>query len=233
LLLFTLALIVADGQTLASPQSGLLLDAAGRGDKELVSRLLAGGADVNEKDRRGWTPVFAATAGGHAEIAELLLARGADANVKQESNGVTVLHTAVSGANAEIAKLLLAHGADVNAKMHEGDGTALHVAAARGNAKIVAVLLAHGADVNAKCHAEGHEGDTPLHFAQMQREWRTAKSRSRHQRDRLGEGAFVEATKLLLAGGAAVNAKNDKGKTALGLAENKEMKALLKEYGAK
>jgi ankyrin repeat protein len=38
---------------------------------------------------------------------------------------------------------------------------------------------------------------------------------------------------VLLANGADVNAKNDKGKTPLRLATSKEMKALLRKYGAK
>ena len=55
LLSFTLVLIVAGRQTIAAPQSLALFNAASSGDKELVTSLLASGANVDERDSRGWT----------------------------------------------------------------------------------------------------------------------------------------------------------------------------------
>jgi hypothetical protein len=52
---FPLALVAADRQTVAGPQE--LTKAVVKGDKELVTRLLAGGANVDERDSTGWTPL--------------------------------------------------------------------------------------------------------------------------------------------------------------------------------
>ena len=82
--------------------------------KQIAEFLLANGADVNAKNRRGATPLHVAARAGQKEVAEFLLANGADIEAK-ERYGFTPLHLAVQGNHKEIVELLLVNGADVNA----------------------------------------------------------------------------------------------------------------------
>jgi len=61
-------LLLAGTAAMASP----LHDAAAAGDINAVRRLLAAGADVNEKDRFGFTPLDIAALRGHDDIVALL-----------------------------------------------------------------------------------------------------------------------------------------------------------------
>ncbi len=158
----------------------LLLRAAEEGDAASLRDLVAKGADVNARDRKGWTPlIWRAYHGVHADLVSLLLKNGADVNAKSQRD-TTALIEAVRARSTEIVRLLVASGADVNAanKSWESPVTlaatvggvdilkllidagadlklptnrdALIGAAARGNVDVVEILLARGADVDAK-----------------------------------------------------------------------------------
>ena len=57
--------------------------------------LLAGGAEVNAKSRRGWTPLHEAFASGRTALVEMLLANKADINAK-DNLGLTPLDVAAA-----------------------------------------------------------------------------------------------------------------------------------------
>jgi ankyrin repeat protein len=116
--------------------------------REWIKLLLANGADPNERDEKGNTPLHVAILVGNDEAADLLLAHGADINARNESS-ITALHYAVSGGRMEAVIELLTKGADVNARDNHGD-TPLHNAALRGYKEVVSVLLAHGANIDVK-----------------------------------------------------------------------------------
>ena len=74
------------------------------GHAGIARALVAAGADVNAKQRHGWTPLHGAAHSGDRELVKLLLARGADPSVRHQE-GKTALdlareqgHTAVVAA---------------------------------------------------------------------------------------------------------------------------------------
>jgi hypothetical protein len=55
-----------------------MIEAVKSGDTRALKALLAAGADVNEQDEQGWTPLNWAAGHGAVEVIELLLEHGAD-----------------------------------------------------------------------------------------------------------------------------------------------------------
>jgi len=160
-------------------------DAAFKGNSEVVKQYLVSGADVNEKDNDGATPldwaisrdhrvtadllckhggkhgtIHGAAYGGDIEAVKEFLAAGTDVNAKGEF-GETPLHFAET---REIAELLIAKGADVNAKSNRGE-TPLHLAAYNGHKEIVVLLIDASANVNAQDVLGSNKGNTPLNAA--------------------------------------------------------------------
>ena len=80
-------------------------EAAFDGNIEAVKQHIAGGTDVNAKNKYERTPLHHAAYSGHKEIAELLIEKGADVNAK-DHNGETPLDVA----EGETADLLRKHG---------------------------------------------------------------------------------------------------------------------------
>jgi ankyrin repeat protein len=87
-----------------------LMDAISNSEAEKVKSLLAGGANANQKDDLGNTPLIVACQYGNVEIVKILLEAGADPNV-QDSLGVTPLVMAQENGYQEVADLLRKHGA--------------------------------------------------------------------------------------------------------------------------
>ena len=138
-----------------------------------VKRLLGEGYPVNNRDFRGYTPLFITPQ--NKEVIETLLDSEADVNAKGGGYGNALQATACSG-EIEIVQLLLKRGADVNAQgghqlllergadvnAHGGPfGNVLQAAAQNGNIAVVQLLLERGADVN----AQGDEYETALQAA--------------------------------------------------------------------
>ena len=95
-------------------------DAALFGNIEAIKQHIAAGADVNEKDEKGATPLHGAAFTGRMEVVELLIANGANVNAKDKDGGTPLLHATLSG-HREIVELLISKGADVNAKVAPSD----------------------------------------------------------------------------------------------------------------
>ena len=89
--------------------------AAGLGDVEELSRLLAAGADINATDDQGVNALQWAARAGQAEAARVLIAAGADPNVAHDG-GATPLHFAAHNGGADVTHILLKAGAVVDAK---------------------------------------------------------------------------------------------------------------------
>lgn len=232
--------------------------AAQAGQDAIVELLVAKGADTGSTDQNGNTPLHWAVFTGQSNVvqtlidhkaglningagekspldlavqqrftplAEMLLKAGADPNMAT-SRDETPLCIAVADGNFEAVKLLLIYHASFS--VHIYGGTLFH-AWAEGTAKleIADLLLANGCDVNAK----GREGKTSLHVL--------VETASRMQ----GQEGQIQAVQWLLDHRAEVNAKDDKGQTALSLLKwhnrgrvierRKDIGDLLRKHGAK
>jgi ankyrin repeat protein len=84
------------------------------------------------------TPLHAATAGGHTDVALLLIERGADVGVA-DAGGHTPLHIAADAGLTPVVRALLERGADPHAVDAE-DKTPLSRAAARNHAAIIDLI---------------------------------------------------------------------------------------------
>ena len=147
---------------------GELTKAAERGDAAAVRTLVAGGEDVNARDK-GYTPLAFAARAGDAETVNALLDAGADPNLRDCAQGWTPLLHAIHKHQREAARALVMRGADVNARAGdcgqenvESGRTPLMFAAVYDDAEMVKFLLERGADpraeydgANALSHAVG------------------------------------------------------------------------------
>ncbi len=126
-----------------------LYQAAFDGDIEQAKLNISQGADINEKNRDGQTPLLVALSYGHTSIVKLLIDEGADINAMDKSEK-TALHLAAFKGNTEAIELLVAkEGLNIDAKDSQ-NRTPLHFAAEYGHKDIVEKLIAKGADINAQ-----------------------------------------------------------------------------------
>lgn len=82
-----------------------VIEAAKNGDREALAALLAVGADVNEQDDQGWTPLNWAAGKGDAETVKALLEGGADVTLTGRDNR-TPLMIAKAASRKEVAEIL-------------------------------------------------------------------------------------------------------------------------------
>ncbi len=160
-----------------------IADAAQRGDRAAVQKLILQKVDVNAPQVDGATALHWAVYRQDTELADMLIRAGA--NVKAANRaGMTPLAMASLYGNAALIDRLIKAGADAKQKGPNGE-TMLMLAARNGNPQAVQVLLEAGIDVNAR---ETIRGTTALMWAIEQK--------------------HPEAVKVLLAGGADHSAKS-------------------------
>lgn len=213
------------------------------GLETLAGYLIQNGADLNQRNSYGDTPLHEAVTHERIVVAQLLLSGGADVNA-QDTNGRTPLHIAARTSEVLLQELLR-HGANPDAldrkgriPLHKAIGsrifrllvekttnfnvsdnggrTILHAAVIEGGGSVkkVRLLLDQGIDVELKDSTSA----TALHHAAML--------------DR------VEVGRLLLEHGADVNARTIKDETPIELhilghyVDSSEMIELLLENGA-
>ncbi|GAA56241.1 ankyrin repeat domain-containing protein 50 [Clonorchis sinensis] len=149
--------------------------AAMTGNADLVSVLLAAGADPDYQDAYGRTTLYLLALEGMVEMADLLLhtpAPGAHARpgvmavvganpVLADDEGRCPLHVATWQGHLEMVRLLLQAGTPVDIRDREGR-TPLQLAAWQGHASICQILLNEG---NARVDAVCSQGATSLCIA--------------------------------------------------------------------
>ena len=168
------------------------------------------------------TPMVAALAGRHFQIAKHLHHNGAHMNVRG-NDGRSPLHSAASYGDLEMVQVLLDYKTDVNAQ-DDYNWTPIHDVSSRyyfqdqvpnisiSRPDVARLLLERGADPNARMK----NGLTPLHVA--------------------ARDGRVEVARVLLKHGANVGAEDNKGRTPFQMAsaagKDDTMKLML-EHGAK
>jgi len=85
-----------------------------KGGVSAIEALLAAGADVNDANDRGWTPLHQAAYSNGTEIANILLEKGAALDAEAHGAGGTPLITALFWGHREVADLLGSHAVSPN-----------------------------------------------------------------------------------------------------------------------
>jgi ankyrin repeat protein len=119
-----------DGESFAEDEGTPLCAAAAWGHDEVVSALIAFGADVDRAEPDGPTPLVWAALEGHAGTGRALLEAGADPN--REGDGWLPLLVAARKGSLALVRDLLAHGADTSLTDHHGQTARMIAEAWRG-----------------------------------------------------------------------------------------------------
>ena len=140
------AFVVVFAQAATAQGQSALADRIQAGDRKAALALIAGGANVNQTQPDGSTPLHWAVYKVDRELVAALLRRGARAGAVNKY-GASPLSEAARVANLELAGMLVEAGADANVANEDGQ-TPLMLAARTGNVAVAKLLVQHGADVN-------------------------------------------------------------------------------------
>jgi ankyrin repeat protein len=122
--------------------------AAKKGDAELASMLVFGGANVRAATRLGgYTPLHLAAEAGSGPVVAALVKAGADVNTTTLTGTTPLMLAAASGSTAAVENLLDA-GAKPDTAETDRAHTALMFAAAANRVDVVKLLLKRGANPN-------------------------------------------------------------------------------------
>jgi ankyrin repeat protein len=230
--------VTAEGRKQDRNPGGLtpLLYAARQGCTECVRALVKGGAKVNLPDPDGITPLLMAVMSMHFDTARLLIESGANVD-KWDWWGRSPLYAAVDvntlptggrpdrlstddTSSLDIIGLLLERGANPDARLRKfppyralgpdrgGDGvlttdaTPLLRAAKGADLAAIRLLLAHGANPN----QSQVDGVTPLMALA-----RVGAGKADTRGEYVTQEEAIEAARLLVAGGADLNARSRPG----------------------
>ncbi|NWY27759.1 MYPT2 phosphatase, partial [Pheucticus melanocephalus] len=153
---------------------------------DMVKFLVENGANVNQQDNEGWTPLHAVASCGYLNIAEYLISHGANvaavnsegevpSDIAEEAAMKDLLLEQVKkqGVDLELsrkeeeqqmlqdARQWLNSGRIEDIKQPRTGATALHVAAAKGYSEVMRLLIQAGFNLN----VQDNDGWTPLHAA--------------------------------------------------------------------
>ncbi len=190
--------------------------AAHRGDLGALDRLVAGGADPNQREGRGRTAAHVAAHARQREALRLLARAGADLNLLENDRYDAVTIAAVAN-DEETLRLLLSLGASAKLVTSRYFGTALIAAAHLGHDTVVKQLIDAGAPLD---HVNN------LHWTAVIEAIVLGDGGARHQ----------ETLRRLIGAGANLQLTDRQGQTPLQLARSRgyrEMVRMLEQAGAR
>lgn len=177
---------------------------------------------------RNFTPLHAASHGGHLEIIKYLMGCGARIFAKCE-DGWTALHYAACSGNEDCVQYLIDQGFNINVKDNSGL-TPMFAAAGEDHPRIIKLLVERGASKSAE--ADDFLSWTPIHFAAWYGHANSVECLVKmgvdlNVRGRIdgrapihiaAENGHLTVLKYLVESGADVFAKRHDGHTALRIA---------------
>ncbi len=139
-----------------------LIEAAKKGDTKKVIQCLTNGADIEYKDKDGYTSLMYASENGHLKTVEKLIELNANVNVESSVPllSSTPLSCALHKGKTNVAELLIKSGANVNATTSlPRPGTSCLLLCVHHNLQDIAkLLIEHGAKIG----ISDINGETPL-----------------------------------------------------------------------
>ena len=157
--------------------------------KNVVEFLVNKGADVNQSNYRGITPLMLNSNMGNLLVVKSLIKNGAKIN-QVPNNAATSLFASSHKGYLPVVKYLVQNGADVNQADIEGI-TPLSISSQNGHLSVVKYLIQNGANIN----QADNEGITPLSVS--------------------CEQCHLSVVKYLIENGADVNQATKSGATPL------------------
>uniref|UniRef100_A0A671V047 Ankyrin repeat domain 52a n=1 Tax=Sparus aurata TaxID=8175 RepID=A0A671V047_SPAAU len=194
--------------------------------KAVATELVNHGANVNQPNKCGYTPLhLAAVSTNGALCLELLVNNGADVN-QQSKEGKSPLHMAAIHGRFTRSQILIQNGGEIDCVDKYGN-TPLHVAAKYGHELLISTLMTNGADTARR----GIHGMFPLHLAVLygfsdccrNKEHVLSAGFDINTPDNFGRtclhaaasGGNVECLNLLLSSGTDLNKRDIMGRTPL------------------
>ena len=121
-----------------------LIVASNNGHTDIVEMLLKAGADVDARNKYGYTALIEASWGSHIDIVRMLLKAGADVNAQNHFGYTALIEASINGNTTDIVEMLLDAGADVNVRDISGQ-TALMNAMRKDHIGKIELLRERGA----------------------------------------------------------------------------------------
>lgn len=136
-----------------------LMDACFWGYHDIAIKLIEKGANIDKKDRRGWTSLMHAIKGSNSKTAKYLIDLGAKLNSESNKEGPLIM--ACDNEMESTALELIEYGADINERNFDNGFTPLFYACMNNMKKIVTELIKRKVNLDAK----NRKGYTALKIA--------------------------------------------------------------------
>ncbi|XP_033737356.1 transient receptor potential cation channel subfamily A member 1-like isoform X2 [Pecten maximus] len=205
--------------------------AATNGHLDVVEFIVTSGADINLQNKNGDTALHVAVGGDHTDVIGYLLKQSASTTILNEVF-MAPIHLAVDGGKTKALETLLKFSAVDVILPGEGGFTPLHYSALRDSDECAKLLLQYGARPCVTCS----HGFYPIHVAAKSAAAKTLEVLIKHV-ENLGytreqvlsftdkannmplhaavNGGHIEAVRVCIAAGAAVDAQQEDKSTPL------------------